>query len=148
MIYTEAKQGRVFILRLEDGEIMQDVIEEFAERTGIQRAYIQAVGGADKGSILITGPEESRSQKIVPIHSILNDMHETFGFGTIFPKKNGKPSLYMHISCGREDNTITGEIRNGVKVWHVIEVIIIELLENNSTRLADSKTGFDLLIPS
>ena len=148
MIYTEAKQGRVFILRLEDGEIVQDVIEEFADKVGIQRGYVKAVGGADKGSILITGPEESRSRKIIPIHSILNDMNETFGFGTIFPKKNGKPSLHMHISCGREENTITGEIRNGVKVWHVLEVIIVELIENTSTRLPDSKTGFDLLIPS
>jgi predicted DNA-binding protein with PD1-like motif len=51
------------------------------------------------------------------------------------------------LACGREENTITGEIRNGVKVWHVLEVIITELADNLSTREFDKKTGFDLLVP-
>lgn len=147
MIYTTAKQGRVFIVRLEDGEILQDSIEKIALKENIQRAFVQVVGGADKDSILITGPEKGRSRVIKPMHSILNEMHEIFGNGTIFPDEKGNPKLHMHIACGREDDTICGEIRNGVKIWHVAEIIIIELLDNNSTRRLDKETGFDLLIP-
>ncbi len=147
MIYSKAKQGRVFVVRLEDGEIVQESIEKLAMKENIQRAYLQVVGGADKGSILITGPENGRSSKIIPMHSILNEMHEVFGFGTIFPDKEGKPKLHMHIACGREDNTITGEIRNGVRVWHVLEVLVVELLNNQSNREFDKKTGFNLLMP-
>ena len=132
---------------MEDGEIVQDSIEKLAKKVNIKRAYVQVVGGADKGSILITGPEKGRSAKIIPMHSILNEMHEVFGFGTIFPDKENIPKLHMHIACGREDNTITGEIRNGVRVWHVLEVLVVEILDNNSTRDFDKKTGFNLLIP-
>ncbi len=147
MQYTKANQGRCYILRLEDGEIIQDIIEKFAEKENIKRAYIQVVGAADKGSILITGPEKSRSKTIIPMHAILNEMHEVFGFGTIFPGKDGIPKLHMHLACGREENTITGEIRNGVKVWKVLEALVIELLDNDSIREFDKKTGFDMLIP-
>ena len=53
----------------------------------------------------------------------------------------------MHIACGREENTVTGCIRNGVKVWQVMEIILTELLENSATRQYDPKTGFKLLEP-
>lgn len=147
MLYTKAKQGRCFILRLEDGEIIQETIEKFAVKEGIKRAYIQVVGAADKGSILITGPEKSRSEKLIPMHAILNEMHEVFGFGTIFPGNDGVPKLHMHLACGRDENTITGEIRNGVKVWRILEAMVVELIDNESTREFDKKTGFNLLIP-
>jgi hypothetical protein len=29
--------------------------------------------------------------------------------------------LHMHMACGRNTDTITGCIRNGVTVWQVIE---------------------------
>lgn len=147
MLYTKASQGRCFILRLEDGELIQDTIEKFAASENIKRAYIQVVGAGDKGSILITGPEKSRSHNFIPMHAILNEMHEVFGFGTLFPGNDGIPKLHMHLACGREENTITGEIRNGVKVWNALEALVIELLDNDSIREYDKKTGVDSLLP-
>ncbi|MCA1792588.1 MAG: DNA-binding protein [Desulfobacteraceae bacterium] len=53
----------------------------------------------------------------------------------------------MHMACGRGDNTITGCIRKGVRVWQVMEVIIHELTGSIGMRKKDAATGFDLLIP-
>jgi hypothetical protein len=26
----------------------------------------------------------------------------------------------MHMACGRDDKTVTGCVRTGIKVWHII----------------------------
>ncbi len=50
MKYSEAKPGRVFILRLEDGEIVHEVIEAFAAKQSIWAASLIILGGADGGA--------------------------------------------------------------------------------------------------
>lgn len=78
---------------------------------------------------------------------ILDNVHEITGTGTIFPDEKGKPVLHMHIACGRQASTVTGCVRKGVKVWHIMEVILFELVDTNATRVFDSITGFELLEP-
>jgi predicted DNA-binding protein with PD1-like motif len=147
MRYSEAKQGRVFIIRLEDGEIIQDSIESFAIDKNITHAKIQIIGGADKGSRIIVGPKHGRDPHIKPMSVLLDEMHEVVGNGTIIPDEFGNPKLHCHIACGRGSKTICGEIRSGVIVWHVIEVVITELLNCKSVRKEDPHTGFSLLWP-
>lgn len=147
MKYSEAILGRVFIVRLEDGEIVQEQIENFATEQGILSAKVQLLGGVDKGSQLIVGPLESRSSTITPMIITLDDMHEAVGNGTIFQDEKGKPILHCHLTCGRNDKTLCGEIREGVKVWHVMEAIITELENCNAVRKFDEATGFELLQP-
>ncbi len=147
MQYSEAQQGRVFIIRLEDGDIVHEKLERFARDHAFTRASFIAVGGADKGSLLVVGPEEGRSRPVIPMTHELHDVHEITGTGTIFPDEQGNPILHAHFACGREENTVTGCIRNGVKVWHVMEVIMTELLNNSATRKLDPQTGFKLLAP-
>ena len=65
----------------------------------------------------------------------------------MFPGEDGRPMLHMHISCGRESKAVTGCVRRGVKVWHVMEIILIELLDTEATRKRDPTTGFALLEP-
>ncbi len=147
MKYSEAKQGRIFVIRLEDGEIVHEKIEQFVKDHAIQRATLFAVGGADKGSLIVVSPGESRSNPLKPVTFELDDAHEITGSGTLFPDEKGNPILHMHMACGREENTVTGCIRNGVKVWQVMEIILTELLENTATRQHDPNTGFKLLEP-
>jgi predicted DNA-binding protein with PD1-like motif len=147
MKYSEAKQGRVFVIRLEDGEIVHEKIEQFVKDHAIERATLFAIGGADQGSLLVVGPEKSRSNPIHPMTRELGDAHEITGTGTLFPDDRGNPILHMHMACGREEETITGCIRNGVKVWQVMEIILTELLETTATRQYDPNTGFKLLEP-
>ncbi len=147
MKYSEAISGRVFIVRLEDGEIVQEQIENFAAKQGIQSAKVQLLGGVDKGSKIVVGPKESRSSVITPMIITLDDMHEAVGNGTIFQNEKGIPKLHCHLTCGRNEKTICGEIREGVKVWHVMEVIITELENCQAVRKLDSTIGFELLQP-
>ncbi|TNJ39180.1 DNA-binding protein [Chlorobaculum thiosulfatiphilum] len=147
MKYSEAQQGRVFIIRLEDGDIFHEQIERFAKEKGIERAWLNVVGGADKESRLVVGPEESRAFPVNPMVHELYDAHEIVGAGTLFPDDTGAPVVHLHMACGREENTVTGCVRNGVKVWHVMEVILVELLGSEARRMPDKATGFKLLVP-
>ena len=147
MKYSEARQGRSFVIRLEDGEVLHEEIERFASDKGIQAAVLIVVGGADEGSTLVVGPEEARASPVVPMEHKLQDVHEVVGTGTIFPDAAGRPVLHMHTACGRKSSSVTGCVRAGVKVWNVMEVIVLELLDSRSRRRYDPTTGFDLLDP-
>lgn len=147
MKYSEARVGRVFVIRLEDGEIIHDIIEEFALEHGIERAALIALGGADEGSRLVVGPEEGRAQPIVPMEHVLNGVHEMAGVGTLFPGEKGRPVLHLHVAGGRDGEAVAGCVRSGVRVWHVAEVIIWELVGSTGRRALDPATGFELLVP-
>lgn len=105
------------------------------------------VGGADKGSTLVVGPEDGRGKTITPIEHILDNVHEVVGAGTIFPNEKDEPILHMHIASGRQSNTVTGCVRNGVKAWHILEIILIELVGAKARRALYPITGFELLKP-
>lgn len=147
MKYSEAKQGRIFIIRLEDGEIIHEVVEQFAAEHAIRAAYLIVLGGADKGSTLVVGPEDCDARPVPPLTHILDDVHEIAGTGTLFPDRNGNPMLHLHIACGRGDHAVTGCARTGVKIWQVCEVILVELLDTSARRELDPETGFELLEP-
>ena len=147
MQYSQAKQGRIFVIRLEDGEILHETIERFAADQAIWAAYLIILGGADAGSRLVVGPEKGRAVPITPMVHELTDVHEIVGTGTLFPDEAGCPILHMHTASGRLDSTITGCVRTGVKTWLVAEVILIELLDTTATRRMESGSGFKLLKP-
>ena len=147
MKYSQAKQGRIYIIRLEDGDIIHEEIEKFANKKAIKAAALTIIGGVDKESKLIVGPEHGRTESITPMEHILNHVNEIVGTGTIFPNEKGEPKLHMHIACGRGESTVTGCIRNGVKTWHILEVILFELIETAAVRVLDPTTGFELLNP-
>lgn len=147
MKFSQARQGRVFILRLEDGEIVHEVIERFAVDQKIAAAALTILGGADDGSKLVVGPLEDRLLPLHPMQHVLEHAHEVSGTGTLFPDADGHPILHMHMACGRQGETITGCIRGGVKVWRVMEVVIFELLDTNARRLVEEPLGLKLLQP-
>lgn len=146
MKYSEAKPGRVFILRLEDGEIVHEVIEQFARDHHIKAASLVIVGGADDGSCLVVGPEENRGAVLKPMTHLLENAHEVCGVGTLF-WDDEQPLLHMHLACGRGGKTVTGCIREGVAVWQVMEVIISEIVETGAVRAPEPPYGLKLLRP-
>jgi len=145
--YSQAKQGRIFVVRLEDGEILHEKVEEFAAAMGIRAAVLVAVGGADRGSTLVVGPECERAHPVQPMEHVLGGVHEITGTGTIFPDESGKPVLHMHIACGRKDSAIAGCVRRGVKVWCVAELVVFELDCASARRVYDAAMGFSTLEP-
>jgi predicted DNA-binding protein with PD1-like motif len=146
MQYSEAKQGRVFIIRLDGGEKIPDVLEEFARNQGIERAYCFLVGGIDDGSRIIVGPERAIPKgRPVPIEYELEGVHEVLGTGTLFPDEEGNPVLHMHVAAGRKGKTSTGCSRAGIEVWNIGEVVFIELLAGRGKRVFEESSGFKKL---
>jgi len=147
MKYSQARQGRIFIIRLEDGDIIHEEIENFARDHSIKAASLIIIGGADKDSKLVVGPEDGTAQNIIPMEHIFENVNEVAGAGTLIPNEDGEPILHMHIACGRKTSTVTGCVRRGVRVWQIMEVILFELEDSTAVRVLDQEKGFYLLEP-
>ena len=145
MQFTEAKLGRVFVLRLHDGDHLPDVLESFAAENNISSALCFFLGGAKEKSRVVVGPKDGYALPPEPMVTLLNGVHEACGVGTIFADEEGKPKLHMHASFGRNDKTVTGCVRMGVDVWRIGEVVVIELLGAVARRAVDKETGFEFL---
>lgn len=145
MKYTEADLGRIFILRLEHGDRIPEVIEEFAKSKALSSATVLFVGGSDQNSKIVVGPEDGTAEKPVPTVLDLPGVCETVGVGTIFVNENGIPKLHMHSAFGRGSQTVTGCTREGVTIWHIGEVIILELTNCSAQRRINPANGFELL---
>ena len=78
---------------------------------------------------------------------LLEAVHEAAGTGTIFPDQAGKPMVHLHMACGRGQSSVTGCVRTGVKVWQIMEAVVIEIAGTDARRLPDAATGFELLCP-
>jgi predicted DNA-binding protein with PD1-like motif len=145
MQFAEAKYGRVFVLRLHDGDRLPSVIESFAAEQKISTALCFFLGGAKEKSRVIVGPKNGDALPPEPMTTLLRGVHEACGLGTIFADESGKPRLHMHASFGRNGGTVTGCVWMGVDVWHIGEVVILELLCTEACRAVDKETGFEFL---
>lgn len=145
MKYSEANLGRIFILRLEHGDKLPNIIEEFATTHQIESAILYFLGGADKDSKVVVGPEDSTAQKPRPMVTNLLGTSEAVGIGTLFINEERIPKLHLHSSFGRNRETVTGCTREGVIIWHIGEVVIFELINTSAQRKIDMETGFELL---
>ncbi len=147
MKYSLARQGRTFVIRLEDGDVVHEQVEAFARKESVSSAALIILGAADEGSELVVGPRHGRAESLTVMGRALDNVHEVAGVGTLFPDEQGAPTLHMHMACGREASTTTGCIRKGVKVWHTMEIILFELVDSTGIRVHDPKLGFQLLNP-
>jgi len=145
MKYSTAQLGRVLVVRLEDGDVVHECIEEAARVEGIARAAVILVGGAGGGSRVVVGPEDGAVRPVTPMERVLHDVHEMAGSGTLFPDESGRPVLHVHAAFGRDDRVTAGCIRNGVNTWVVAEAVVIEITGSAATRRVDPVSGFELL---
>ena len=144
MIVSEGRLGRVFVLRLGDGDRIPDAIEAFAAARGIDAALVAALGGLQNGR-LVTGPLDGPDKPPRTLTAAIEAVHEAAAVGTLFPGPDGRPSLHLHATLGRGDSARTGCARPGLDVWTVLEVVILEIEGLDLARLPDAATGFDLL---
>ena len=145
MNYTEAKLGRIFILRLHQGERFHEVIEKFAAEKQVSSALCFFLGGAEDKSKVVVGPKDGAVLPPEPMVTLLRGVHESCGVGTIFTDEQGKPKLHMHASFGRNDTAVTGCVRMGVDVWQIGEAVILELAGSSARRAKNKDTGFEFL---
>ncbi|MBN1903037.1 DNA-binding protein [Candidatus Sumerlaeota bacterium] len=144
---SEGKTGRVFVIRLEDGDKLPDCLEAFAKENRIVHGQVILVGGIGEGSVVV-GPRKSEEMPPEPMLLPIDGAHEVIGAGVIAPDEKGNPILHIHGALGRSGQTVTGCFRYGVETWIVAEAVIIEFLSIKATRLKDEETGFTLLEPN
>ena len=142
----EGRIGRVFVIRLEDGDVLPACIERFAEEKGVSVAHVILVGGIGGGQVVV-GPRDSDAMPPEPMLLPVDGAHEVAGVGVIAPGADGRPVLHIHAALGRSGQTLTGCLRPGVKTWLVGEAILYEILGADVTRVRDGRTGFTLLEP-
>jgi uncharacterized protein len=145
MHYTEGRMGRVFVLRLEDGERLNDTLEAFAREHKLNHALAFYLGGSASGSKLVVGPAADAVDTVVPLIHMLSGSQEVLAVGTLILDENGAPVLHMHAAAGREGRATVGCTRAGVDVWLVGEVVLLEIVGPAALRRKDPATGFQLL---
>src|SRR5512135_1557928 len=111
MQYSSARQGRTFVVRLEDGDVVHECLERLARTERIRAASITILGGLDRGSRLVVGPEDGRASPVTPMTEQMQDVHEVAGVGTLFPDEQVNPVVHVHLACGRRTKSVTGCIR-------------------------------------
>ena len=142
----QGQLGRVFIIRLEDGDVLPHCIELFAEENGISVGHVILVGGIGGGEVVV-GPRRSDERPPEPMLLPVDGAHEVAGVGVLALGDDGKPHLHIHAALGRSGKTTTGCLRPGVTTWLVGEVILYEIVGAKVTRVKDAESGFTLLEP-
>ncbi|HXY74636.1 MAG TPA: PPC domain-containing DNA-binding protein [Dehalococcoidales bacterium] len=141
---TEGKAGRVFIIRLEDGDLLPECIEKFAQQKGVKNGFVLLVGGIGNGQIVV-GPRDSGAMPPEPMLIPVDGAHEVVATGILAPGDDGRVTLHIHGSLGRSGQSKTGCLRPGVKTWLVGEAILYEITGAQAARAKDIKSGFSLL---
>jgi uncharacterized protein len=141
---TQGRVGRVFVLRLDDGDSIPSCIEEFALDNRIMTGQVVFIGGIGSGEVVV-GPHNSVEMPPQPMVLPVDGAHEVVGLGLLAPDEAGKPVLHIHGAMGRSGQTLTGCMRLGVSTWLVGEAIIYEILDVKTVRRPDARSGFTLL---
>ena len=141
---TEGKIGRIFVIRLEDGDIVPACIERFAREKGISVGHAILIGGIGQGDVVV-GPRYSDERPPQPMLLPLDGAHEVVGIGVLAPDEKDTPVLHIHAALGRSGKTTTGCLRPGVTTWLVGEVILYEILGTSAVRVFNRESGFSLL---
>ena len=142
MQYTDAKLGRIFLLKFGDGDILLDELNAFAKKERLKAAALVFIGALKKGDI-VTGPKKP----VIPPDPNwvgFDNAWEVMGLGTIFTNRKG-PQIHIHTAMGKKMRTLTGCVRKKTMVFLVIEAVVFELKGVKATKEIDPKTGLNLL---
>ena len=94
---SEGQLGRVFVIRLEDGDVIPACIENFAKENGVSVGQVIMVGGIGGGQVVV-GPRRTDEMPPEPMLLPLDGAHEVVGVGLIAPDTKGKPKLHIHAA--------------------------------------------------
>jgi uncharacterized protein len=141
MQYTEGQLGRVFVVRIDDGEDMLVSLRTFISDKAIQAGSVIFLGALMDGR-MVTGPEEPVIPP-VPHFVMFEGGWEVFGVGTIYPGEGG-PHLHYHASVGRAGHALTGCLREKAVTYLIVEAVIYEITGLSARREFDEKTQLQL----
>jgi len=141
MQYTEGQIGRVFVVRIDDGEDMLISLRQFISDKSIQAGSILFLGALMNGR-MVTGPEDPVIPP-VPHFVLFEGGWEVFGVGTIYPGEGG-PHIHYHASVGRSGHALTGCLREKAITYLIVEAVIMEFNGLSARREFDKRTQVHL----
>jgi hypothetical protein len=141
MQYTEGQLGRVFVVRIDNGEDMLISLRKFICDKAVHAGSILFLGALMNGR-MVTGPEEPVIPP-VPHFVMFEGGWEVFGVGTIYSGEDG-PHIHYHASVGRSGHALTGCIREKAITYLIIEAVILEFTGLSARREFDKKTQVHL----
>lgn len=141
MQYTEGQIGRVFVVRIDDGEDMLLALRQFILDRDIKAGSIHFLGALMNGR-MVTGPEEPVIPP-VPHFVMFEGGWEVFGVGTIYPGEGG-PHIHYHASVGRSGHALTGCLREKAITYLIVEAVIMEFTGLSARREFDEKMQLHL----
>jgi predicted DNA-binding protein with PD1-like motif len=142
MQYSEGSIGRVFIIRMDDGEDVIESIQKLIEEKEIESGFMLFLGALLKGRA-VTGPEEPVIPPL-PHFVSFDGGWEVFGMATIYQSGAG-PQIHIHSSIGRGREALVGCIRGRASVYLTVEAILIEIKCPGSRKELDERMGLQLL---
>src|SRR5512136_2796251 len=141
MQYTEGQIGRVFVVRIDDGEDMLLSLRQFVLDKNIRAGSIHFLGALMNGR-MVTGPEEPVIPP-VPHFVMFEGGWEVFGVGTIYQGEGG-PHIHYHASVGRSGHALTGCLREKAITYLIVEAVIHEFVGLTARREFDEKMQLHL----
>jgi len=141
MQYTEGQIGRIFVVRIDDGEELLTTLRQFIADKGIQAGSIVFLGALMDGK-LVTGPEKPVIPPD-PHYVFFEGGWEVFGVGTIYPGDGG-PHIHCHASVGRAGHALTGCLRERAVTYLIVEAVIYEITGLSARREFDQKMQLHL----
>jgi len=139
---SEARVGRVFIVKFEHGEDLLDGLKKLAKEKNIQSASFQVFGALSEAAIVV-GPEEDTVPPN-PMWRTVDSACEIVGIGSILESDDG-PSVHMHSSFSGKDSVQLGCVRKKSKVYLVVEAIVQELITIGVSRRYDESLGINAM---
>jgi predicted DNA-binding protein with PD1-like motif len=136
MQYTEGQLGRVFVVRIDDGEDMLVSLRQFINDKVIHAGTILFLGALMNGR-MVTGPEEPVIPP-TPHFVMFEGGWEVFGIGTILMGEGG-PHIHYHASVGRSGHALTGCLREKATTYLIVEAVILEFTGLSARREFDKK---------
>lgn len=142
MQYSEGRLGRVFVLKMDDGEDLIESLQKFLREKEIESCMALFIGALREGRA-VTGPEQPVIPS-VPHFVNFDDGWETFGMASVYPSADGL-KLHIHSALGRGEEALTGCIREKASVYLTVEMVIFEFSGLKAARTWDEKAELFLL---
>jgi len=143
MQYSEGSLGRIFVIRIDDGEDFIESITSFALEKNVHSGLVIFLGALRKG-MLVTGPKDPIIPP-TPHYETFKDAWETLGMATIYPGEKDEPTIHIHASAGKGQKVLTGCLRDKAETYLIIEAILIEFYGLGAKRVLDETMGLQLL---
>ncbi len=140
MNYQTGRAGRIFYIRLDDGDDLHESVIEVVMREKVQCAWLQVFGGLKSAGVVI-GPKEPVMPP-EPVWKTIEDAREILGTGSIF-WDDEKPLIHLHAALGHHGETLTGCVRRDSRVYLIAEVMLIEVKGIEVSRPWFDKGGFN-----